>query len=626
VGAFDSVSAASASIAAGSVLDFNFNSVGSTVDFTQSFWSAARTWTVLSATTLTGTFALGTISSDSAGHSAATYGSFSLSSSGSAIVLTWSPVVPVAKWRGISGANWDLSSTNWDILNSPAVYQNGIVTRFDDGGLVTAVNVAEAVSPGVIEFASSLNHSIGGAGSIAGSAALVKNGGGTLTLTSANTFTGGTTINFGSLAITNAAALGTGTVTLNGGRWETGTLAPNNSIVVAADSTISGGSSGGFHGIKAISGSGILTLEANNVFDLEGSMASFSGTVHITGTNNVRFNGSLGSSAATFDLGTRTLQARSGGTYNLGALTGQAGSFLNITGTPSSVTFSIGANGASTTFSGAITNGTGTTAVTKTGSGTLTLAGSNTHTGATTVSAGSLVVAGALGATAVTVNSDATIGVPGNLTVSALSMQATATLARTLAVSGNVMQVNGNAALAGTLQVTLPPGTVFGRFPVLSHTGTRSGNLTLTGAPAGVPSQLVYGANEVTLYIDDSDQDGLADTWEQLHFGNLAPNPTDDPDGDGQSNATEFLTGTHPANGSSLFAAVVVSSGADKVTLAWPSIPGRIYRIESSTSPAGPWATDSSVPAADPPATTTMREIDTRPASAAFFYRIALDP
>ena len=626
VGAFDSVSAASASIAAGSVLDLNFSAAGGTVNFSQSFWSATRTWTVLSATTLGGTFALGSVSVDSAGHPAANYGGFSISASGSTVVLTWTPVIPVAKWRGTAGANWDLSSTNWDILNTPAAYQNGIATRFDDGGLVTAVNLAEAVSPGVIDFASSLNHSIGGTGSISGAASLVKNGTGTLTLTSANGFTGGTTINTGTLAITNASALGTGTVTLNGGRWETGALAPNNPIVVTADSTISGGNGSGLHGIKAISGGGVLTLEANNVFDLEGSMTSFNGTVRITGSSNVRFNGSTGSSAANFDLGTRTLQARNGGTCNIGALTGQPGSFLNITGTTSAVTFSIGANGSSSMFSGAITNGSGTAAVTKTGSGTLTLAGANTYTGATTVSAGSLAVSGTLGATAVTVNNGATFVVPGNLTVSALSMQASATLARTLAVSGNVLQVAGNATLAGTLQITLPQGTVFGRFPVLGHTGTRTGTLTLAGAPAGVASQLVYGANEVTLYVDDSDQDGLADTWEQSHFGNLARTAADDPDGDAQSNATEFLTGTDPANGASLFAAAIVSPVADKVTLAWPSVPGRIYRIESSPSPSGPWTSLVTEPAAASPATTTSREIDIAPASSSCFYRIALDP
>jgi autotransporter-associated beta strand protein len=340
----------------------------------------------------------------------------------------------------------------------------------------------------------------------------------------------------------------------------------------------------------------------------------------------VRFAGSSGSTAATFDLGTRTLQARNGGTYSIGALTGKTGSVLNITGTTAAVTFSIGGNGASTTFAGSIANGSGTASITKTGNGTLTLAGPNTHTGATTVSMGELVVSGSLGSTSVTVNNGATFTVPGNLTISALTLQPSSTLARTLASSGNILQINGNVSLAGTLQVTLPPGKAFGRFPVLAHTGTRTGTLTLAGAPVGVTSQLVYGANDVILFIDDSDQDGLADSWEQTHFGNLARTAEGDEDGDGQSNGSEFLTGTLPANGASIFAASVTPSGANRITLTWPSVPGKTYRIESSSSPSGPWTTVSSVPAAGSPSTTTAREINTPPASATFFYRIVLDP
>lgn len=625
VGLFDTISAASAAIATGATLDLSFNAAGSTVDFTQSFWTTPRTWTVLTATSLSGLFVLGSVGPDSAGHSAATHGAFSLSTSGAAVILTWSPVIPVAKWRGTASANWDLTTVNWDISGSPAAYQNGVASRFDDGSLVTAINLTEAVVPDAIEFVSSLNHSIGGAGSIGGAASLVKSGSGTLTLTTANAFTGGTTIQSGTLAITHAAALGSGAVTLAGGRWATGALTPTNPVIVTADSTISGGSGSGVHGIKAISGSGVLTLEATNVFDLEGNMGAFDGTVRITGSSSVRFNGSGGSAAATFDLGTRTLQARNGGTYNIGALTGQAGSILN-TGTTGAVTFSIGGNGASTSFSGVIANGTGTTAITKTGGGTLTLAGSNTHTGATTVAAGALVVSGSLGATSVTVNNDATFGVPGNLTIAALTMQPTATLARTLATSNNLLQVNGNAALAGTLLVTLPPGTTFGRFPVLAHTGTRSGTLTLAGTPAGVPSQLIYGTNDVTLYLDDSDQDGLADSWEQAHLGNPGYGAADDPDGDGQSNAIEFATGTHPGDGGSRFAATAVSAGPNRISLAWPSVPGKTYRIESGSSPAGPWTTLLGVPGADSPAATTTRTIDTPPGDGSRFYRIALDP
>jgi hypothetical protein len=48
--------------------------------------------------------------------------------------------------------------------------------------------------------------------------------------------------------------------------------------------------------------------------------------------------------------------------------------------------------------------------------------------------------------------------------------------------------------------------------------------------------------------IVDSDADQLPDAWEQKYFGNLDSKATDDPDGDGFDNKTEFAWGTDPTN------------------------------------------------------------------------------
>jgi hypothetical protein len=45
---------------------------------------------------------------------------------------------------------------------------------------------------------------------------------------------------------------------------------------------------------------------------------------------------------------------------------------------------------------------------------------------------------------------------------------------------------------------------------------------------------------------NDSDHDGLPDTWEMRYFGTLAYGPSDDPDGDGLLNSEELLKDTHP--------------------------------------------------------------------------------
>ncbi|MEY3829745.1 MAG: hypothetical protein RL636_1446, partial [Verrucomicrobiota bacterium] len=63
------------------------------------------------------------------------------------------------------------------------------------------------------------------------SLSIVKSGAGILTLSSANTFTGGTTLSAGGLTLDNAQALGAGTVTLTGGTLNVGSFALANTVV-----------------------------------------------------------------------------------------------------------------------------------------------------------------------------------------------------------------------------------------------------------------------------------------------------------------------------------------------------------------------------------------------------------
>jgi autotransporter-associated beta strand protein len=78
-----------------------------------------------------------------------------------------------------------------------------------------------------------------------------------------------------------------------------------------------------------------------------------------------------------------------GSTYNLGALTDNgSGAGLNLADISSNaVTLSVGSNGASTTYGGVLSGSGG---LSKVGSGTMTLTGSNTYTGRTRVLAGEL--------------------------------------------------------------------------------------------------------------------------------------------------------------------------------------------------------------------------------------------
>jgi hypothetical protein len=67
------------------------------------------------------------------------------------------------------------------------------------------------------------------------------------------------------------------------------------------------------------------------------------------------------------------------------------------------------------------------------------------------------------------------------------------------------------------------------------------------------------------LYID-SNGNGLPDSWEIAHFGNLDQTATGDFDGDGVSNLQEFLDGTNPADATSvLYHLTLINNGDGKV-------------------------------------------------------------
>lgn len=110
-------------------------------------------------------------------------------------------------WAGTVNGSWDIDGTpNWQ---TNAYYtqtiSGGPAVVFDDTatGPYTAIVLTNQVAPAGVTFNNTaLTYSISGSGGIAGSASLVKAGAGLVVLGGVNTYTGGTTIVAGTMALT----------------------------------------------------------------------------------------------------------------------------------------------------------------------------------------------------------------------------------------------------------------------------------------------------------------------------------------------------------------------------------------------------------------------------------------
>lgn len=307
-------------------------------------------------------------------------------------------------------------------------------------------------------------------GVLSGAGALTKSGPGRLALNAANAYSGGTILSAGTLQVETTGSLGTAGLTNSGATLRiNGGFAVDNIMEWNGTSTLDLANAAGNTATRgAWIGSGtvnIVNLEnATRTFTIGGNgaggghMFDFSGIVDF-GTNDGFFrinndngNFNFGSSNATFNVGTGlgTLNQRNGGTTTyLGALIGGPGTKLSGrggTGAAGVTVYEIGGRNLSTMFEGEINNGSGTTAINKVGTGTLTLTGTSTYSGNTAVYDGELRVNGALTATAVVSVYGGVLGGSGAVT-SAVDIQSGGTLSVGDGIPGQ-MTVNGTLTFA----------------------------------------------------------------------------------------------------------------------------------------------------------------------------------
>lgn len=387
---------------------------------------------------------------------------------------------------------------------SKLVFTNVVDTAGNTLTLGPRVATSSATNGLVIEFA----------GGITGAGAVVVNGGsnatsgvrGIVLMSGSNSYTGGTTVTQGILRVTDANGIGTGPLTvntsgleINGVALQAGALSGSvngrissstggNATLVTtstANSTYAGtivnGTTGGTVGLTK-SGSGSLTLSGSN---------GYTGTTRVDGGVLA-----LGSSDALAGTGTIGF---GGGTLQYSA-SNQVDYSSRITDSGSAI--SIDTNGQSITFASALA-ASNTAGLTKSGSGTLFLNGTNLFTGTTTVASGTLGGAGSVLGPVVVAGaavlapgaSNPSTGVLGvgalllSATDSRVVLNVTGTTAGTLydqvSFAGSNKQMTYNGILDLSLAGSYADGTTFDLFSgFTSNTGHFT---TLNFSAAGSP-------------------------------------------------------------------------------------------------------------------------------------------
>lgn len=91
------------------------------------------------------------------------------------------------------------------------------------------------------------------------------------------------------------------------------------------------------------------------------------------------------------------------------------------------------------------------------------------------------------------------------------------------------------------------------------------------------------GTDDFGTYAGDS----VDDAWQVQHFGigSASAAASADPDGDGQNNLFEYLAGTTPTSGASLFNVTIANTGASQRSVTFsPLAAGRSYTVEYRTN------------------------------------------
>ena len=124
-------------------------------------------------------------------------------------------------WNGTPNANWDTITTNWLKSGSTANFDQSDFVIFDDSAAGSSnVNLTMTLTPGGMLFKNSrATYVLGGGGLLSGTGRLIMSGSNTLILTEAggDNFSGGITVNSGTLMLDTANAVMSGGMIVGAG-------------------------------------------------------------------------------------------------------------------------------------------------------------------------------------------------------------------------------------------------------------------------------------------------------------------------------------------------------------------------------------------------------------------------
>ncbi|MBJ3518002.1 autotransporter-associated beta strand repeat-containing protein [Salmonella enterica subsp. enterica serovar Kentucky] len=342
------------------------------------------------------------------------------------------------------------------ILNAENTYTGS--TTISEGTLI-ATNV-EALGTGNVTDNATLEMNTGGDfdNAISGSGQVVKSGDETLTLSGANSYTGGTTISGGTLVATNVEVLGSGDVTdnavleLNTGGDFTNAISGSGQVVKSGDKTLTLSGANSYTGGTTISGG---TLVASNVEALGTGDITDNATLELNAGGD--FANNIGGTGSVVKSGDKTLTLSGSNTYTGG--TTISGGTLVATNVEALGTGNVTDNATLELSTGGdfANNIGGTGSVVKSGDETLTLSGANSYTGGTTISGGTLVASNveALGTGDVTDNATLELNTGGDFdNAISGSGQVVKSGDKTLTLSGANSYSGATTISGGTLVAT----------------------------------------------------------------------------------------------------------------------------------------------------------------------------